>query len=203
MDAGTSTDRDQLSPGDNAADVPPWHDIVTLGRHHSYNLLGARLHRGRQHLRLLCNHGTYELALQDCKGGLPSDPDKALSLLQQSDEAICAYCSCDVALVGKPNDLESGAFTVCSHLLCGDCLPQYEVDLKEGRKGSKAECPLCYQMIGLNFVEPKKAGKRQILSSHSPLTLGAMNCFDTAEGYSSKLCVLLQDLESHMHKDKR
>lgn len=154
-------------------------------------------------LRLLCNHGTYELALQDCKRGLPSDPDRALSLLQQSDEAICAYCSCDVALVGKPNDLESGAFTVCSHLLCGDCLPQYEIDLKESRKGNKAQCPLCHQMIGLNFVELKEVGKGQILGSHSPLTLGAMNYFDTAEGYSSKLCVLLQDLESHMHKDKR
>jgi len=154
-------------------------------------------------LRLLCSHGTYELALQDCKRGLPSDPDKALSLLQQSDEAICAYCSCDVALVGKPNDPESGALTVCSHLLCGDCLPQYEVDLKESRKGSKAQCPLCYQMIGLNFVELKKVGRGQILGSHSPLTLRAMNYFDTTEGYSSKLCVLLQDLESHMHKNKR
>jgi SWI/SNF-related matrix-associated actin-dependent regulator of chromatin subfamily A3 len=154
-------------------------------------------------LRLLCNHGTYELALQDCKRGLPSDPDNALSLLQQSDEAICAYCSCDVALVGKPNDLESGAFTVCSHLLCGDCLLQYEADLKESSEGNEARCPLCYRMIGLNFVELKKVGEGQILGSHSPPTLGAMNCSETIEGYSSKLSVLLQDLESHMHKDKR
>jgi SWI/SNF-related matrix-associated actin-dependent regulator of chromatin subfamily A3 len=150
------------------------------------------------HLRLLCNHGTYNASSQDYNGELPPDPDEAITLLQQSDSAICAYCSCDITSIGKHDDPESGTLTVCSHILCGDCVPQYKVDLDKLKQGNKAQCPLCYALISQNFLALE--GKGRIKGCSSP---GSLDSFDFSEGYSSKLSTLLEDVENHLHKDKR
>jgi SWI/SNF-related matrix-associated actin-dependent regulator of chromatin subfamily A3 len=153
-------------------------------------------------LRLLCNHGTYQHLSQTFGVALPSDTEEALMFLQQSDNACCAYCSCDITVIGKPNDPQSAEFTVCSHLICCECLPQYEADLKEARVGNKAQCPLCEKVIVGSFLasKEKRGPKKAPLWSVSPPPLAS---FDVNGGYSTKLSTLLQDIESQDQSDKR
>ncbi|EPE30717.1 P-loop containing nucleoside triphosphate hydrolase [Glarea lozoyensis ATCC 20868] len=152
-------------------------------------------------LRLLCNHGTYQHLSQTFGVALPSDTEEALMFLQQSDNACCAYCSCDITVIGKPNDPQSAEFTVCSHLICCECLPQYEADLKEARVGKKAQCPLCEKVIVGSFLasKEKRGPKKAPLWSVSPPPLAS---FDVNGGYSTKLSTLLQDIESQDQSDK-
>jgi hypothetical protein len=154
-------------------------------------------------LRLFCNHGTYEKPLQDRNGGLPSDPDEAITLLQQSDDAICAYCSCDISSIGDQNDPESGTLTACSHILCADCVSQYMADLEKTRQGSKTQCPLCYSVTDQNFLTPKEGKRGRPKRTFSQGSPGILNSFDPDRGYSSKLSSLVEDIKDHLHKDKR
>jgi SWI/SNF-related matrix-associated actin-dependent regulator of chromatin subfamily A3 len=153
-------------------------------------------------LRLLCNHGTYERLSQKLSSPFPSDPEEALAFLQQSDDARCAYCSCDVTVVGKPNDPQSAEFTVCSHLLCSECLPQYEADLKETTVGKKAQCPLCENVIVGSFIPAnEKTGRKK--APVWPISSEPLTSFDLNGGYSTKLSALLQDIERQEESEKR
>jgi hypothetical protein len=153
-------------------------------------------------LRLLCNHGTYEQLSHNLGTALPSDPEEALAFLQQNDEASCAYCSCDVNVIGKPNDPQSAEFTVCSHLLCSECLPQYEADLKETKVGKKAQCPLCENVIAGSFIKAnEKKGRRKALVGH--ISPGSLTSFNLNDGYSTKFSAVLQDVEGQEEGEKR
>jgi SWI/SNF-related matrix-associated actin-dependent regulator of chromatin subfamily A3 len=153
-------------------------------------------------LRLLCNHGTYEPSAQGCYDALPAGQDEALTILQQSDCAICAYCSCNIASVGSPDDPESGKFTLCSHLLCGECVPLYEADLMEAKHEKRVQCPICQQLIKADSLAPKETKERQ-KTSHSSMSSAPCAAFDIDGGYSSKLSALRKDIECHMSQDKR
>ncbi|KAI9779018.1 MAG: hypothetical protein M1816_003778 [Peltula sp. TS41687] len=155
-------------------------------------------------LRLLCNHGTYDQSVQALNGTSPKDEDEALTLLQQSDSAICAICKFDVSSVGKISDGGSGVFTVCLHLLCPDCVVEYEACLKEARQGKKFQCPLCPNLIDSSFLVSKGKGKRQAGPRSVPsaaLPASSTN-FDFNAGHSSKFNMLLKDIEENMHKNK-
>jgi len=153
-------------------------------------------------LRLLCNHGTYEQLSWKRGSTLPSDPEEALEFLQQSDNASCAYCSCDVTVIGKPSDPRSGEFTVCSHLLCSECLPQYEAELKETTVGKKSQCPLCENMIVGSFILANEKTTRK-KASVSQIPPESLTSFELNSGYSTKLSALLQDIESQEESQKR
>ena len=176
-------------------------DKAVSGRHHSKAYSGIL--QAILALRLQCNHGTHGDIFQSLNGALPSDPDEALSLLQQSDDAVCTYCSCDVASVGKPNDSSSGILTVCLHIFCADCLPQYKSDLDKVREGTKAQCPVCSCMIGRSFLAAKAARNLQLESKSSSSRLPAplIEC-NISRGISTKISNLIQDIETHLNTDK-
>ncbi|KAF9638059.1 hypothetical protein BFW01_g8956 [Lasiodiplodia theobromae] len=68
-------------------------------------------------LRIFCNHGTLTWENSNSQT-TSSSADETLALLQQTDQAICDHCSCDIATVGEDGDGQSAHFTLCSHLLC-------------------------------------------------------------------------------------
>jgi SWI/SNF-related matrix-associated actin-dependent regulator of chromatin subfamily A3 len=150
---------------------------------------------------MLSNHGTYEHFLQTSTDTLAMELDEALTLVQQSDNAICAYCSCDVTSIDKLNGMGSGYFTVCWHLLYRECLPQYEAELMQSKKEEKSQCPLCGKLIGENFFGPEEKKGRHGARC-SPVFQEVSTSFDANAGYSSKLSALLKDVKSHMSTDK-
>jgi SWI/SNF-related matrix-associated actin-dependent regulator of chromatin subfamily A3 len=152
-------------------------------------------------LRLLCNQGTFEHYSQEYGNALLPDPEETLTLLQLNDDACCTYCSCDVAVIGGPNSILSAVITVCSHLLCSECLPQYEAELKETKVGNKAQCPLCESTIFGSFLATKEQSGIKA-ASRSPASSARHYSFDINHGYSTKLSALLQDVESQPGSDK-
>ena len=177
-------------------------DKAVSGRHHSKAYTGIL--QAILGLRLLCNHGTHRDISQGLNGALPSDPDEAIALLQQSDDAVCTYCSCDVSSVGKPNDSSSGTLTVCSHIFCADCLPQYKADLDKAGNFPKVQCPVCNRTIGKSFLASKTARNFQLKSrSSSPISPAPFTDYNISSGISTKASNLIQDLESHIRTDKR
>lgn len=88
------------------------------------------------------------------------------------------------------------------HLLCGECLPQYEDDIKEATHGRGAQCPICQQSVGQAVLTPK-ATKGEQGGGRSPVSATKCTSFDTKMGHSSKLLALIKDIEGHMHEDKR
>jgi hypothetical protein len=41
------------------------------------------------------------------------------------------------------DDKSSGVLTVCHHLICGECLPDFEADLDENSEDGRSCCPFC------------------------------------------------------------
>lgn len=153
-------------------------------------------------LRMLSNHGTYEHFLRTSTDTLAMGRDEALAVLQQSDNAICAYCSCDITSIDQSNGVGSGNFTVCWHLLCRECLLRYEAELDQSKKEGKAQCPLCGKLIGENFIGPGE--KKGTLGARcTPVAHEVSTSFDANAGYSSKLSALLTDVKTHLSTDKR
>ena len=135
-------------------------------------------------LRLLCNHGLLVQGPQATVTGVPEDPDVALSLLQQSDRAICAYCSCDIASIGDTNDPCSGVFIACSHLLCLGCIPQ-------NTERNNVWCPLCQALVSGSGSSPRIVDEHQDV----PIPQYREQC--------SKLAALMRDIEEHRFTNKR
>lgn len=132
-------------------------------------------------LRIFCNHGTLVKQASTASHSPSSSTDETLSLLQQNDQAICAYCSCDITSIGQDNDPQSGIFTKCSHLLCVGCIEQN----KHGNtKARKVCCPVCQTVSAIKVV---KASRNQDVP-HTPQILSGM---------SSKLEALYRNLISH------
>ncbi|KAH0562511.1 hypothetical protein GP486_002803 [Trichoglossum hirsutum] len=63
-------------------------------------------------LRLLCNHGLLAQRLQATAAGVPEDPDVALSLLQQSDQATIHIIASLFTAVGIPFGLIDGSMSL-------------------------------------------------------------------------------------------
>jgi SWI/SNF-related matrix-associated actin-dependent regulator of chromatin subfamily A3 len=141
-------------------------------------------------LRLLCNHGLLEKRSQSAATRVLEDPDETLSLLQQSDQAICAYCSCDITSIGDDNDPGSGLFLACSHLLCLGCVLQLKQRLVKSKEGSKSHCPVCQISVTVKASRPQSRVECQDI-------LGPLY-----EGECSKLAALISDVRMRRFTDK-
>ena len=94
-------------------------------------------------LRMFCNNGLVDPESTVLPALKPSaHPDEMLSLLQQSSEALCAYCSVDILTIGSSSDPSSSCLTQCGRVVCGECYrDQY---CSSHRKGELFVCPLCH-----------------------------------------------------------
>jgi len=145
-------------------------------------------------LRSLCNHGTFDYMIRKSDVMDLPDPEETLASLQQTDDAICAICSCDVTSVNNPEGSNPGRFTTCSHLLCNICFFQYEEDLKMNRNGEKSYCPICREPItrGDEGLSTKDGGQSYMINH---------NLINT--GQATKLSKLLEDIRGVRHSAKR
>lgn len=154
-------------------------------------------------LRLLCNHGTYQGSSQKANSTSSPEQDEVLALLQQSDNAICAYCSCEVVSLGAQGRKSTGYghLTTCGHLVCADCFPQFEIELKDKMSVGTETCPICHECVkkGTNLTRGKKRKRQNSLKKH----VLDESSFGSNAGLSTKLSALLEDIMAHINSDKR
>lgn len=79
-------------------------------------------------LRLFCNSGSASIKYSEADG-MPSDPDEALSYLQQCDRADCVYCQQQIYSLSSGRNTEGGhMIPACQHLVCYQCMSQFQQD---------------------------------------------------------------------------
>lgn len=149
-------------------------------------------------LRRLCNHGTFQkLSL----GAKEFDPEQAIAHLKKQKEAKCEACSVKITGIHGIEELRSGSFTTCGHLLCTKCVTKVEQALQkiDGRDGS-FKCSLCPETIFGEYFVVDEASSRpsKIGSKH----LSAWQYFDK-EGCSTKVSAVVGDIEQHKTEGKR
>lgn len=133
-------------------------------------------------LRIFCNNGLEGSSTNSVLGS-DSQSDEILSMLQQSDEAICSYCSCDILSASRQVDSQEGYLTRCRRLVCRECTTQYRI---EHQASGSEICPLCK-------------------SQHVIEGLGNDNAaFSGSEKrqYPSKIETLVRHVEMHYLQDK-
>jgi len=149
-------------------------------------------------LRRLCNHGTFQkLSL----GVEEFDPEQAIAHLKKQKEAKCEVCGVKITGIHGIEELRSGSFTTCGHLLCTKCVPKMEQALQEtdGRDGC-FKCSLCLEIISGEYLVFDEASSRpfKIASKH----LSAWQYFDK-DGCSTKVSAVVGDIEQHKTEGKR
>ena len=140
-------------------------------------------------LRLFCNNGSTEE--RDEPSPLLREPEEILSILQQSGEALCKYCSCDVLSIGGLGSADLVHLTECCRLVCGECRMQFQHDLKNAQANSKNSCPFCPDRHNVDSLLPKEM--------EDCVTIAAA----TREIYPSKLMALLEDIQRNPLQEKR
>ncbi|RDW70894.1 uncharacterized protein DSM5745_08405 [Aspergillus mulundensis] len=145
-------------------------------------------------LRLLCTLGTFYRAWE-AYGEDATSQEERFALLQQSDEAKCAVCSCDILSIDDPTHQDYGVFTQCHHLLCLDCFGQCNenqtapINKIFTKRPKKQQCPIC-----------GKSGKREKTNNQDRFKPTASNIANL--GQSEKLSCLMSDISVQCRTDK-
>ncbi|KAJ6286390.1 SNF2 family N-terminal domain-containing protein [Bipolaris maydis] len=132
---------EQTQYEDYAASCKHYIDLAVSG--HSFKKANQQVVQAILGLRLFCNDGERSLAKRSSAYGLPTLPEEALSFLQTSSDAVCIQCGCEIMVMYQGDDKSSGVLTVCHHLICGECLPDFEADLDENSENGRSCCPFC------------------------------------------------------------
>ncbi|KAK5401900.1 hypothetical protein LTR06_010818 [Exophiala xenobiotica] len=131
-------------------------------------------------LRIYCKNGDY-LRIKAASSLI--EQEELGSLLQQTGDATCHYCKCDVLVFGNAEDGNSGVVTYCRNVVCGDCIETYRSHIGGGKA-----CPLC-----------KTRHDSPLAAS---LGADATNLGLESRVFPSKIRELCQDLERHRHESK-
>jgi SNF2 family DNA or RNA helicase len=142
-------------------------------------------------LRRMCNHGTFERTRPE---------DEVLQNYNISDSTICDSCKTDLSDAILVDSLCNGHYTTCGHLICSNCLPQFEQALTTAKDAKGRVCPLCGEELPGDYLVLNRAeamlgqlGRQQQESTVS---------FQT-DGFSSKINALLANVEKTNAQDKR
>ncbi|KAI9662396.1 MAG: hypothetical protein M1821_008563 [Bathelium mastoideum] len=131
-------------------------------------------------LRLFCNNGSANADLMMGLNGLPSDPEEALSYLQQFEQNICAYCNATVNSINGSAENDTGMLIPsCTHLVCPICMPDHIEH--------KRSCPICLtQTEGSSSATSESSTPSQVWANSQPAR--------PLDSYPSKLRALISDL---------
>jgi SWI/SNF-related matrix-associated actin-dependent regulator of chromatin subfamily A3 len=129
-------------------------------------------------LRLFCNNGTTH---NSANGSLLEyDPTETLSLIQQRGEAICHFCSCDIAEMQDTGDRGEDLVTPCNRVVCVDCIPIWTSESSE-----RDFCSICSKQHSMNTAT--------IATPQYSITNGK---------YPSKMLALYEDILAHKDNGK-
>lgn len=148
-------------------------------------------------LRLFCNSGPAGITYSEADG-MPSDPDEALSYLQQCDKADCVYCKQMIYSLNTGKNTEGAhMISVCKHLVCYQCMGHFQqdgrrcpsedcVDRKKATAGAKNDNTSSAKSSG---GQKKKKSDTAIITYEYPYAPGEA---------PSKVKAFLEDIESEM-----
>ncbi|CAO2650533.1 Nn.00g018250.m01.CDS01 [Neocucurbitaria sp. VM-36] len=131
-------------------------------------------------LRLFCNNGSIYDRSSAPSGGGTKDAEESLSLLQQSGDAVCYYCSCDITSLPRSDTNDTAILTACQHVVCPDCVPIWRSAVSK-----QTLCPICK-------------------SAHSMDTAVRQNDANipSFDNYPSKILALVNDIQTHKAEGK-
>jgi uncharacterized Zn-finger protein len=121
-----------------------------------------------------------------------NNPEHVFSLLRQSGETCCYYCSVEILDLDTLTTAEEGTgggyLTECRKVICSDlcCTSQYVGELEASQTGPR-KCPIC----GTEHVTDNML--RALGSSENTAVVAA---------YPSKLAVLLANIKENMASEK-
>lgn len=141
----------------------------------NYSDASSGLFRAILRLRLFCSSGLCPDSIETS-----SNKDQSLSLLEQDDQAICSYCSCDVSLVGDYELASSGVLLSCSHLLCADCFGR-----NVEKRATRIYCSVCTRVCS-----PLRQQQETLSVKEDEQRFQLLN-------YNSKLAALVHDILTH------
>jgi SWI/SNF-related matrix-associated actin-dependent regulator of chromatin subfamily A3 len=147
-------------------------------------------------LRRLCNHGSHQRPISQVPWF--EDPEVTFELLQQKGHSTCTYCKIVVTGVNHLQDNLSGRLTPCGHLLCFECFPRYQQELKNNDGIGLLRCPLCPQKLPANYMANDCNSSGHVNSS-SPST----GAYFRERGISSKVLALVNDIGQNKTEGKR
>ena len=140
-------------------------------------------------LRMFCNNG--QNSLKRMTAITDGDQGDLLSILQQSEDAICVYCNCDITSLGHAGDADSAIVTVCQHLVCHECKGRYKADIIKTQK-RHYKCSRCQGDFETDGPIPRTIPEEEVLNAELNISQ-----------YPSKLVKLLQDVKEHRLQGKR
>jgi hypothetical protein len=182
----------------SAVETIQYHDYAESCKHAiDLAVSGHSMQKANQHviqailgMRLFCNDGERALIRRKHAQGLPIDPQEALSFLQTSTDAVCIRCGCEITTMYQRDDKSSGVLTTCQHLMCGECLPEFETDLDDSLQDGRSQCPLC-----------GTRGQRSSFIVAPSLSQEDSSVAETLE-YPTKLHALLANVQNQDTNDK-
>jgi SWI/SNF-related matrix-associated actin-dependent regulator of chromatin subfamily A3 len=145
-------------------------------------------------LRRMCNHGTFER----------SRPEDEVSQNYHSSDAvsstICDSCKTDLSDKILLDSLCNGHYTTCGHLICSECLPQFEQALATAKDAKDRVCPLCGQELPGDYLVLTRA---EAMLGQIGRQLQECSLSFRPDGVSSKIKALLTNIENTSAQDKR
>ena len=145
------------------------------------------------HLRILCNHGTFQRAFVWNQADARTQREDLVTSLGKDGEVICSCCQERMPLLAT--NCASRQSGLCRHILCNECITQLTEDPSTSPSASAPKCPYC-ESIG-------KVGRSGFGERRPELPKGSeMPHFDVA-GYSSKMQALMDDIKERLSETKR
>lgn len=147
-------------------------------------------------LRLFCSMGTSAQA-QAAVG------EDVLSAFQEAGQASCIKCEADVESFEGDT---GGYLTVCSHVFCCDCFPEFEASLPPRQAKKQVLCPICGDSLPKEYLAkgPKSRNPPKKRTGQAPKPLSPLG----PQGEPpSKIRALVEALmptaPSYEHQEKR
>ena len=188
---------EERTPQFSAVERQEYNDLLLKGRialdlalsGHNTKETHQRVIEALLRLRLYCNNGSPEENSRPSSSS-PMDSEEILSLLQQTGEVVCKCCSCDILSLDISDNPDFVHMTECRILICAECIPQYQQELRKIPKDGAQSCPFCSGKHCTDNLIRKETKVREG---------GAV----IRKTYPSKLLALLADIQRNPLHEKR
>lgn len=165
-----------------------------VGRYQHQSKFG--LFQANLQLRILCNHGTFQLPFSWKRRNYKDEKEAIIGELGLNAETLCSGCHQPRPIIGS-NSIYNKFVEKCKHILCAECLEDC---------GDDTHCPLCRVMGKSARTHLGDGdGDTTMADADDDETHGHKHTFKYFRdvGYSSKMEALMEDLKRDVDETKR